>query len=218
MTVASKLFESGTIIGKVALLISVLFLSYMNTNTGFLEKEPKKFLNECVLIGAGAAVPFTLIAMSRGVGVFESLSLGFTAFLLFFIFNLLAEFSGMNQILSHDAKNASEKLQAQAKTLKQYILGVGGFFLIVMGILAFGLVRDLPGPSSYMVLFVEAFIFGACNALATVYSLKNRGADNKEIIKATIAMFFVFGFGHIALQSGGFYEHLFHLPTETVAE
>lgn len=211
MHIASSLFEKGALFGKIFFVIALLFLSYMNTNTSFIEKEPKKFINECVILGAGAALTFAVVGISRGMSMMSILSICFSAFLIFFIFNVLAEISGANDF-SPTHTESSSKLTTTFQKYKKVIGICVSIYLGLMLVLAI-LVHDLPGivaksSVSGPQLAIEAFLFGLINALAIVYALKNRGASDTTIATTTITMFVIFALTHVALQSGGFYTHL----------
>lgn len=217
MNIASSLFEKGALFGKIFFVIALLFLSYMNTNTSFIEKEPKKFINECVILGAGAALTFAVVGISRGMSVMNILSICFSAFLIFFIFNVLAEISGANDF-SPTTTESSSKLTTTFQKYKKVIGICVSVYLGLMFVLAL-VVHDLPGIAakssvSGPQLAIEAFLFGLINALAIVYALKNRGASDTTIATTTITMFVIFALTHVALQSGGFYTHLLAVESD----
>lgn len=212
MNISAKGFDAILLVTKLVVVVTLLALSYVNTNTEFIQKEPKKFLNECIIIGAAAALSIFIIFLSRaGMGhLLGGLSISFTAFLLFFVLNLLSEYSGLNQVMSSPDK-ADEKVKGQFDKYKKQALIAGA---VIGGLLLFlaVIVRSGEPPFTWGQIFMEGLLFGSINAGAMTYAAKNRGDSDKKIgtmfAASTVGLF---GF-HLLLQGGGFYRSIIPFP------
>ena len=204
-------FELGVFGTKIVLIFLLLILSFINADVSFIKDKPRMFLFESVVVGLSAGVPFTYIAMNRGRDLSDAISLGVTAFLIFFLFHIVMEFSGQNQALVDETKLTKMEQKQQAviekvtkfKATKWIIFAI----ILVMTILAL-VVRDM-GPG-FGVVTREAFLMAICGALPTIMIAKDRDEkDSLKIFKEFMTYFGVFFAGHYALQMGGFYTHLF---------
>lgn len=99
----SNLFEKFVIIGKVSLIGGLSYLSFAQNNTEFISANPKEFLGECCMVGITAAVPtmlclYTHKSSDDPFNYNKLINSILISFLVFFIFHLLMEFSGANNI------------------------------------------------------------------------------------------------------------------------
>jgi hypothetical protein len=204
-------FETGVFGSKIALIILLLVLSFVNADVSFVKTKPRMFLFESVVVGLSAGVPFTYIALNRGKELGDAVSLGVTAFLIFFLFHVVMEFSGQNHAMidKETLTSAEKKQQAVVEKVTKlkatkWIMGAIMVFMIVLALA----VHDVSiGVSTMM---KEAFVMAICGALPTIMIARDR--DEKDGKKITLDFFTYFGLffaGHIALQMGGFYTHLF---------
>ena len=204
-------FETGVFASKIILIILLLILSFVNADVSFVQKKPRMFLFESVVVGLSAGVPFTYIALNRGKEIGDAISLGVTAFLIFFLFHVVMEFSGQNQAMIDKEKLTTTEQKQQAVVEKvtklkatKWIIGA---VIVVMILLALT-VHDVSIGVGTMLK--EALLMATCGALPTVMIAKDR--DEKDGKKIAIDFFTYFGAffaGHVALQMGGFYTHLF---------
>ena len=204
-------FETGVFGSKIVLIILLMVLSFVNADVSFIKEKPRMFLFESVVVGLSAGVPFTYIALNRGKDFGDAASLGVTAFLIFFLFHVVMEFSGQNQAMIDKSAltTAEQKQQAVVEKVTKlkatkWIIGA----VIVTMILLALTVHDVDiGVGTMM---KEALVMAICGALPTIMIARDR--DEKDGKKIAIDFFTYFGMffaGHIALQMGGFYTHLF---------
>lgn len=212
-------FETGVFGSKITLIILLLVLSFVNADVSFVKEKPRMFLFESVVVGLSAGVPFTYIAMNRGKELGDAVSLGVTAFLVFFLFHVVMEFSGQNQAMIDKSQltTAQQKQQAVVEKVTKlkatkWIIGAIVVFMILLALF----VHDVDVGVGTMMK--EALLMATCGALPTIMIARDR--DEKDGKKIAIEFFTYFGMffaGHVALQLGGFYTHLFlPKPDETV--
>ena len=89
-------FEYGVLASKFILLITLLVVSFINANGVLIGEHPREFLTEAVTVGSTTALATAVIGISRFADTATILNAMFIAFLVFFIFHVLMEFSGMN--------------------------------------------------------------------------------------------------------------------------
>ena len=204
-------FETGVFGSKIALIILLLILSFVNADVSFVKTKPRMFLFESVVVGLSAGVPFTYIALNRGKELGDAVSLGVTAFLIFFLFHVVMEFSGQNHAMIDKSTltTAEQKQQAVVEKVTKlkatkWIIGA----IIVCMILLALVVHDIDiGVGTMM---KEALLMATCGALPTIMIARDRDEkDGKKIALDFFTYFGMFFAGHIALQMGGFYTHLF---------
>jgi hypothetical protein len=204
-------FETGVFGSKIALIILLLILSFVNADISFVKEKPRMFLFESLVVGLSAGVPFTYIALNRGKELGDAVSLGVTAFLIFFLFHVVMEFSGQNHAMIDKATltKAEQKQQAVVEKVTKlkatkWIIGAVIAFMIILALA----VHDVSiGVGTMM---SEAFVMAICGALPTIMIARDRNEkDGKKIAVDFFTYFGMFFAGHIALQMGGFYTHLF---------
>jgi prepilin signal peptidase PulO-like enzyme (type II secretory pathway) len=204
-------FELGVFGTKIVLIFLLLILSFINADVSFIKDKPRMFLFESVVVGLSAGVPFTYIAMNRGRDLSDAISLGVTAFLIFFLFHIVMEFSGQNQALVDETKltKMEQKQQAVIEKVTKFKATRWIIFAIMMIMLILALVVRDMGPG-FGVVTREAFLMAICGALPTIMIAKDRDEkDSLKIFKEFMTYFGVFFAGHYALQMGGFYTHVF---------
>ena len=204
-------FETGVFGSKIALIILLLILSFVNADVSFVKEKPRMFLFESVVVGLSAGVPFTYIAMNRGKELGDAVSLGVTAFLIFFLFHVVMEFSGQNQAMIDKTQLTKSEQKQQALIEKvtklkatKWIIGA----IIVCMILLALAVHDVN--IGFGTMMKEALLMATCGALPTIMIARDRDEkDGKKIALDFFTYFGMFFAGHVALQMGGFYTHLF---------
>ena len=203
-------FEIGIFGSKIILIFLLIILSFINADVSFIQKKPRNFLGEAIVLGASAAIPFIFIAKNRGQDLGDAFSVSVTAFLIFFLFHIVMEFSGQNRSAAGVQLSAGEQKQ---NNLLQKIMKLSVFKVVVGGIAAIMLllafmVHDF-GPGLKVIL-LEALFMAVCGALPTVMVALDRDEkDTMKIIKDFFTFFAMFFLGHVILQLGGFYTHLF---------
>jgi hypothetical protein len=204
-------FETGIFGSKIVLIILLLILSFINADVSFVKEKPRMFLFESVVVGLSAGVPFAYIAMNRGKEIGDAISLGVTAFLIFFLFHVVMEFSGQNQAMIDKEKLTKTEQRQQAVVEKvtklkatKWIIGAIIVFMVLLALV----VHDVDiGVGTMM---KEALLMATCGALPTIMIARDRDEkDGKKIVIDFFTYFGAFFAGHIALQMGGFYTHLF---------
>ena len=204
-------FELGVFGTKIVLIFLLLILSFINADVSFIKDKPRMFLFESVVVGLSAGVPFTYIAMNRGRDLSDAISLGVTAFLIFFLFHIVMEFSGQNQAMVDETKltKMEQKQQEVIEKVTKFKATRWIIFAIMIIMLILALVVRDVGPG-FGVITREAFLMAICGALPTIMIAKDRDEkDSLKIFKEFMTYFGVFFAGHYALQMGGFYTHVF---------
>jgi len=204
-------FETGVFGSKIVLIILLMILSFVNADVSFIKDNPRMFLSEAVVVGLSAGVPFTYIALNRGKELGDAVSLGVTAFLVFFLFHVVMEFSGQNQAMIDKSQLTKTEQKQQAVVEKvtklkatKWIIGA----VVVLMVLLALVVHDVDIGVSTMLK--EALVMATCGALPTIMIARDRDEkDGKKIATDFFTYFGMFFAGHIALQMGGFYTHLF---------
>ena len=212
-------FETGVFGSKIVLIILLMILSFVNADVSFIKEKPRMFMFESVVVGLSAGVPFTYIALNRGKELGDAISLGVTAFLIFFLFHVVMEFSGQNHAMIDKATltTAEQKQQAVVEKVTKlkatkWIIGAVIVFMIILALT----VHDVS--IGFSTMMKEAFVMALCGALPTIMIARDRNEkDGKKIAVDFFTYFGAFFAGHVALQMGGFYTHLF-LPKQDELE
>lgn len=206
---SSRVFEGGVYVSKFLILVLLLILSYINCYTNFISNNPRYFLNECIVMGLSVAIAFVFVAFMRYQSFSTMMNTLFIVFLLFFIFNVLMEFSGMNNA-STNGINQEVDLLFQNKV--KYLLIPLGLIFIILLILALQ-VRDnnFNGRwSNLSQLILEACVVGIGTVIPTIMISLDRGENNITTLSLiVIETFVLFASIHFILQEGGFYSHVF---------
>ena len=212
-------FETGVFGSKIVLIILLMILSFVNADVSFIKEKPRMFMFESVVVGLSAGVPFTYIALNRGKELGDAISLGVTAFLIFFLFHVVMEFSGQNHAMIDKATltTAEQKQQAVVEKVTKlkatkWIIGAVIVFMTLLALV----VHDVS--IGFSTMMKEAFVMALCGALPTIMIARDRDEkDGKKIAVDFFTYFGAFFAGHVALQMGGFYTHLF-LPKQDELE
>lgn len=190
--------------GKFALLAALLVFALINGHKEYVSENPRKFLWDSFIMGATSAAAIAYIAHVRGHGDMIP-NLAFLAFLIFFAYNVFRELSGFNAAMMDDNLSQGEATQKRAffKPLSYLTAGVA----CVMIVLAAAAHR--PHPMGFAVLAKEGAVFAALAAFGEAIIAWNHEETVKEIGVASGGSFVLFFIGHLLLQFGGFYDHIF---------
>ena len=196
---SKRVFVAGILGRKITIIILLLIFSFVNAEVSFVKEKPHMFLFESAVVGLSAAVPFTYIALNRGVELGRAILLGVAAFLIFFLFHVGMEFSGENQALIDESKQGVIEKVFKFRGTK-WIIGAIVLYMILLALT----VRDVSVGVNTMLK--EAFLLGTCGALPTIMIARDRNEkDGKKIAVDFFTYFGSFFAGHVALQMGGVY-------------
>ena len=201
---ARTVFVGGLVLSKVVLITILIVFAYRNTYTTFIQKHPRQFLNESMLLGGSTAVPVALAMIVRGYPMGNVASYGIAAFSTFFFVNVLLELSMQNKI-AHQKSTLTETEQAQASAIssvKQLAFFEGAVFIVCALMLALAYaVRDTgPGPG---VILIESIVVGLSAMIPAVVGDRNRNVPVN--LKGALSYFVPFAVIHVILQLGGVY-------------
>jgi len=196
---SKRVFVAGILGSKITIIILLLIFSFVNAEVSFVKEKPRMFLFESAVVGLSAGVPFTYIALNRGVELGRAVLLGVAAFLIFFLFHVGMEFSGENQALIDESKQGViEKIFKFRGT--KWIVGAIVLYMIILALT----VRDVS--VGFNTMMKEALLLATCGALPTIMIARDRNEkDGKKIAVDFFTYFGVFFTGHVALQMGGVY-------------
>jgi len=196
---SKRVFVAGILGSKITIIILLLIFSFVNAEVSFVKEKPHMFLFESAVVGLSAAVPFTYIALNRGVELGRAILLGVAAFLIFFLFHVGMEFSGENQALIDESKQGVIEKVFKFRGTK-WIIGAIVLYMILLALT----VRDVSVGVNTMLK--EALLLGTCGALPTIMIARDRNEkDGKKIAVDFFTYFGSFFAGHVALQMGGVY-------------
>lgn len=201
----TTLFYNVIKYGKFALLTTLLILSFVNGHKEYISEKPRKFMWDNIAVGGTSAIAMAIIAWMRGhTEVIPNVA--FVSFLLFFMYNVFRELSGFNAA-SEGTENLTQGEQKQVrlfgKPAAAFVAGAAGFMIVL------ALFAHVSHPQGFMALLKEAIIFGAMTALGEGVLAWNHGYSASKAVGMNFVLFF---FGHIILQLGGFYDHVFPRP------
>ena len=196
---SKRVFVAGILGSKITVIILLLIFSFVNAEVSFVKEKPRMFLFESTVVGLSAGVPFTYIALNRGVDLGRAVLLGVAAFLIFFLFHVGMEFSGENHAMIDESKQGvTEKVFKFLGT--KWIIGAIVVYMILLALV----VRDVSIGVNTMLK--EALLMATCGALPTIMIARNRDEkDGKKIAVDFFTYFGAFFAGHVALQMGGVY-------------
>lgn len=198
------LFSAAIVLGKFSVLIFLMVLSFINGHNQYISKYPHRFVKDSCAVGMATALAVAIISVIRGRSD-TILNLGFTAFFLFFTFNVIRELSGSNTISRPELLSVQEK--KQYKLLKWPVIGAVLLFFVLVTMIS--LRSAICHPMGAWILALEAAVFAVLAAAAEGYVAKNHD-ESKTAIVRVIALNFVLVTGiHFVLQWGGFYEQVF---------
>jgi hypothetical protein len=210
MVAPAHLFETGVFASKFLILGLLLWLAYLTKYTEFVTANPELYLSECILMGGATALSVLVIAFCRMQPAGKCLNVALLGFLVFFVFQTLLEFSGLNQA-------GTVGMEAEAKAVldanTKWLLIPLGIIFAGLGILSLW-VRDGTGFKTGRVggwpqLVFEAIILGIGAAVPTMMVAIDRGATLKDALPGVVEGGVMFAALHCILQAGGFYSHAF---------
>jgi hypothetical protein len=196
---SKQVFVAGILGSKITVIILLLIFSFVNAEVSFVKDKPRMFLFESAVVGLSAGVPFTYIALNRGVDLGRAVLLGVAAFIIFFLFHVGMEFSGENKALVDESKQGVTEKVFRFRGTK-WIIGAIVVYMILLALT----VRDVSIGVNTMLK--EALLMATCGALPTIMIARNRDEkDGKKIAVDFFTYFGAFFAGHVALQMGGVY-------------
>ena len=196
---SKRVFVAGILGSKITVIILLLIFSFVNAEVSFVKEKPRMFVFESAVVGLSAGVPFTYIALNRGVDLGRAVLLGIAAFLIFFLFHVGMEFSGENHAMIDESKQGVTEKVFRFKGTK-WIIGAIVVYMILLALV----VRDVSIGVGTMLK--EALLMATCGALPTIMIARNRDEkDGKKIAVDFFTYFGAFFAGHVALQMGGVY-------------
>lgn len=190
--------------GKFGVLTMLLILSFINGHKEYIAENPRKFMWDNFAVGATSAIGISIIAFLRNRPD-QIKNLAFISFLLFFVYNVFREMSGFNAITDSTKLTGGEATQIRKMTKPIIILVV----ISLAALLVLASMARVPHPAGVGALLKEAAIFGLFTALGEIVVATNHGEHAGEVAVTGAANFMMFGIGHIVLQYGGFYNHVF---------
>jgi hypothetical protein len=206
-SLSRKVFQRGFIISKISLITILLVYAYKNLYINFISKEPKKFLNESLLLGSTLSSSLLVILFFRNASTSFSLNVALISFMTFFFINVLMEISGQNLINNSDTKSLTDVQKTQLghiNIIKQLDVFKGSVFVLGIILISLALLNRDMGPGLSILLF-ESVLFGVVGLIPGIYLSKNRGqkVNNNVLVKH----FVLFAFVHIICQLGGLYTY-----------
>ncbi len=201
MTIAG--FTKLIVVIKLVMLTMLLCMSFVIGHTRYVSENPKKFLMDSTLTGLSSAAGLAAVAALRGrVDAIPSIAV--TVFFVFFSFNVLREFSGMNAL--HNLETHEKR------TLSHLIIPIGivGTAIISL-VLWMSMSTMIFHPLGTGMLLLEAFALGVLFAASDGVVAKNHKEKGPKIFVIAAVTFGFFFVSHIVLQFGGFYSHFFDL-------
>lgn len=196
---SKRVFVAGILGSKITVIILLLIFSFVNAEVSFVKEKPRMFVFESAVVGLSAGVPFTYIALNRGVDLGRAVLLGIAAFLIFFLFHVGMEFSGENHAMIDESKQGVTEKVFRFRGTK-WIIGAIVVYMILLALV----VRDVSIGVGTMLK--EALLMATCGALPTIMIARNRDEkDGKKIAVDFFTYFGAFFAGHVALQMGGVY-------------
>jgi hypothetical protein len=196
---SKRVFVAGILGSKITVIILLLIFSFVNAEVSFVKEKPRMFVFESTVVGLSAGVPFTYIALNRGVDLGRAVLLGVAAFIIFFLFHVGMEFSGENHAMIDERKQGVTEKVFRFRGTK-WIIGAIVVYMILLALV----VRDVSIGVNTMLK--EALLMATCGALPTIMIARNRDEkDGKKIAVDFFTYFGAFFAGHVALQMGGVY-------------
>ena len=196
---SKRVFVAGILGSKITVIILLLIFSFVNAEVSFVKEKPRMFVFESTVVGLSAGVPFTYIALNRGVELGRAVLLGVAAFLIFFLFHVGMEFSGENHAMIDESRQGVTEKVFRFRGTK-WIIGAIVVYMILLALV----VRDVSIGVNTMLK--EALLMATCGALPTIMIARNRDEkDGKKIAVDFFTYFGAFFAGHVALQMGGVY-------------
>jgi hypothetical protein len=208
---ADNQFELGILVSKFSIIFTLLLISYINSDTAFINTYPQDFLTESIIVGLSASFSTFILSYNRGNDTKSILNGIFIAFLLFFIFNTLMEFSGVNNMFIQDTKlndSSQQKWLKSRQPIFYTLIGLGG---LVMSRLAFKVIEErghFTNQNSTKCA-IECILFGTINALPSILIASDRGDTKSNIAKGFGGSVVMYSGIYLLLEFGGFWDNIF---------
>ncbi len=201
---ARNAFIKSIMGGKLILLLVFVIFSFINGYKDYVEKNPRKFMTDAIIVGVTGAIAATFMCFTRGRPDLW-VNHAFIAMLFFFFYHVTREFSGYFKI-KDDIANKDSKFKKPLAITAAVIFGL--LLLLVLynhdtpnfsqGILS--------GQNSFMAFFIEALFTTLIFTIGESVVAYNHDELSLMSVLETIA---IYGGGHIMLQFGGFYAFLY---------
>lgn len=205
-----------TIVGsKLGLIFLFIIFSLVNGHKEYVEKNPRKFMADSVIIGITGALAATFMCFTRGRPDLW-VNQAFIGLLVFFFFHVTREFSGYFAITNESERTKNE--EAQIKLLKKPAMIIIGIFLaIALFLVVYN--HDTPNYSKGILsnngtigsFIVEMLITTIIFTIGEGVVAFNHGELTPMSILQSLV---IYGGGHILLQFGGFYAYLYEHPPQ----
>lgn len=212
-------FEWGVILSRFGLLATLTTMSYINADVSFISTKPRDFLEEALLVGGTSFIAVSILAYNRDAELKKILNASIVVFFVFFIFHILMELSGFNNLTALEIKNSDNNITntinniiLSSKTVWPTLIISGGImWSLAYKISEFGQYRRKGFKNSAL----ECLLFGTINAAPTYIISKNRGANNNTALIETSKMTFIYGIGYILLEAGGYFTNTLYEEAKT---
>lgn len=200
-----------TIVGsKLGLIVLFIIFSIVNGHKEYVEKNPRKFMIDSIVIGVSGALAAAFMCFTRGRTDLW-VNQAFIAMLFFFFFHVTREFAGYFAITNE--KERTENEDKQIKVLKKPVMIITG---IVVAIAVFLVIynHDTPNYSkgifssngTYSAFAIELIITTLIFTIGeSIVSFNHNELTPISILQSLL----IYGGGHILLQFGGFYAFLY---------
>lgn len=201
-------FENSVILSRVVFLVLLIILGFLNADISFISNNPREFLTETFLAAILAAIPTILMAYNRGTKTADIISATLITFSIFFIFNTLMEFSGLNGYLygyNLDLNNKIQKERIDAIESQWWVWMIVVIISLTMIYLSI-ITHDFPKRMLWTILLTELAVFSIFNTIPKSIIAYNRGAN---VVYATFISIIFYIVVYITLQSGGFFTHIY---------
>jgi energy-converting hydrogenase Eha subunit A len=204
------LFTKIVVGGKFGAIILFIIFSLINGHVDYIEKNPRVFMTDTILIAVTSAMASAFLTYTRGRPDLW-MNHAMFALLLFFFYHVTKEFMGYYALTS-DEKTKSQ--QTQYNIIKYPVMIVVGITVALMIGLSF-VVRDTPDFSTgifssmnpALALTIETIIVSLLMGSGESIVLFNHG--EKRLGRKALETFGLFAGAHLLLQFGGFYEALY---------
>jgi len=210
----AEYFHRATFFCKIAVLGSLVGLSFKYADTSYITEHPWMFVIESLMVGTVSSMGTYMLARNRGVKNDKRMFYLCIMVLIFFItFNVMMELSGMNNPEGRIWGDGKEILN---KMLAISVVKISMIIVVITPLVLNLIIKDNSICENDCTIFklckksiVESLMFGIINASPTFLLAKNRGADWNEVKNEFGFQTSVFTFGYFVLQFGGFFTHAF---------
>jgi len=205
MATAKDAFIKTVMGGKLLLLLIFVIFSFINGYKEYVEKNPRKFMSDAVIVGVTGALAGIFMCYTRGRPDLW-MNHAFVAMLFFFFYHVTREFSGYFKI-KEDVANSDSKFKKPLAIIAAVILGIISILVIYN--------HDMPdfskgifaNESTVAAFIMEAILTTLIFTLGESVVAFNHKELTLPFVLETMA---IYGGGHIMLQFGGFYAYLYN--------